>query len=110
MAHGLANAILLPHVMRFNAQSVAAEYASLARLLLPCDADEADLNLSERLITEFENLMIAFDLQTTLRELSIEKKHLPALAEDAMKQQRLLINNPIAVNYDDALAIYTQAF
>ena len=32
------------------------------------------------------------------------------LAEDAMLQQRLLVNNPRDVNYDDALAIYRVAY
>jgi alcohol dehydrogenase class IV len=32
------------------------------------------------------------------------------LAEDAMKQSRLLVNKPREVRYDDALAIYTEAF
>ena len=34
----------------------------------------------------------------------------PKLAEDAMKQTRLLVNNPREVTFDDALAIYTEAF
>ena len=32
------------------------------------------------------------------------------LAEDAMLQQRLLVNNPRDVEYDDALAIYRTAY
>ena len=36
--------------------------------------------------------------------------HLPILAEDAMKQTRLLVNNPREVSYDDALAIYRAAY
>ena len=35
---------------------------------------------------------------------------LKKLAEDAMKQTRLLVNNPREVSFDDALAIYTEAF
>ncbi len=109
VAHGLANAILLPHVMRFNAPVAAGEYASLARLLWPNYENESDLSLSERMIAELEELMRDIKLQTTLRQVGVEEKHLPVLAEDAMKQQRLLVNNPRDVSYQDALSIYTQA-
>jgi hypothetical protein len=34
---------------------------------------------------------------------------LPKLAEDAMRQTRLLINNPREIGYEDALAIYGEA-
>ena len=34
---------------------------------------------------------------------------LPRLAEDAMKQTRLLVNNPREVTYEDAYAIYSEA-
>ena len=42
--------------------------------------------------------------------MGITAKDLKKLAEDAMKQTRLLINNPREVSFDDALAIYTEAF
>jgi len=49
-------------------------------------------------------------LETTLRQVGVEEKDLTMLAEDAMKQPRLLVNNPREVTYEDALAIYTKAF
>jgi alcohol dehydrogenase len=57
-------------------------------------------------------LVLAEDLglQTTLRQMNIEQADLQMLADQAMLQQRLLINNPRDVTLDDALAIYRQAF
>jgi alcohol dehydrogenase len=49
-------------------------------------------------------------LPTTLQQLGIDKNDLPRLAEEAMLQQRLLINNPREVSLDDALTIYHEAF
>ena len=46
----------------------------------------------------------------SLADVGIASGDLKKLAEDAMKQRRLLINNPRQVRYDDALAIYTEAF
>jgi alcohol dehydrogenase class IV len=48
-------------------------------------------------------------LETRLTQVGIAEKDLPSLAEDAMKQTRLLVNNPRDVTYDDALAIYQEA-
>jgi alcohol dehydrogenase class IV len=40
----------------------------------------------------------------------VNRDHLPQLAIDAMKQTRLLMNNPRALTEADALAIYQAAF
>jgi alcohol dehydrogenase class IV len=45
-----------------------------------------------------------------LREVGIASADLPTLAADAMKQRRLLVNNPRVVKEEDALAIYQAAF
>ena len=46
----------------------------------------------------------------SLADVGITAKDLNKLAEDAMKQTRLLVNNPREVSFEDALAIYTEAF
>ena len=45
----------------------------------------------------------------SLADVGIKASDLNKLAEDAMKQTRLLVNNPREMSYDDALAIYTEA-
>jgi alcohol dehydrogenase class IV len=40
----------------------------------------------------------------------IPEGSLPMLASDAMNVKRLLINNPRDVEYEDALALYQEAF
>ena len=44
-----------------------------------------------------------------MKVVGIAQKDLPSLAEDAMKQTRLLVNNPREVSYEHALAIYQEA-
>ena len=68
------------------------------------------VEVSELLATYFLALAEDLGLQTTLQQMNIEQADLPMLAEQAMLQQRLLINNPRDVSLDDALAIYQQAF
>ena len=49
-------------------------------------------------------------LQTRLRELDIPEQDLSKLAQQAILQQRLLINNPRPVSEQDAYTIYRQAY
>jgi alcohol dehydrogenase class IV len=106
--HGLSNALVLPGVLRFNAVAAEPLYAEIAGVLLP--DQKGDLReRSVALIDYLANLPASLELPTRLRDVGISHNHLPQLAEDAMKQQRLLINNPREVTLDDALAIYGEA-
>ena len=49
-------------------------------------------------------------LPATLRDAGVKENDLEMLARDAMLQQRLLVNNPRDVSYDDALGIYQSAY
>jgi len=65
---------------------------------------------AEILADYFLALAEKLGLQTRLEQMNIAKTDLPMLAEEAILQQRLLINNPREVSLDDALTIYQQAF
>ena len=108
VAHGLSNALVLPHVMRFNMPAAAEMYAEVAPLAMPALGGGA-ANAAERLVEGFEELIADLGIENRLRQVGIGHNHLPLLAEEAMKQQRLLVNNPRDVAYGDALAIYEQA-
>ena len=59
---------------------------------------------------QFAELSSALKLPQRLRDVGISRTDLPLLAAEAMKQTRLLPNNPREVNYDDALYLYAQAW
>ena len=109
--HGLSNALVLPHVLRFNAPDAAALYADIAVDAFPALAREADAHrrcLS--FIDALADLSRRLGMPTRLRDVGIGEQHLPKMAADAMKQQRLLVNNPRPVSEADALAIYRAAW
>jgi alcohol dehydrogenase len=109
--HGLSNSLVLPHVLRFNAPAAAELYAELAPIILPGRSLPSDpLEVSELLAEHFLQLAADLGLQTRLSQMNIAESDLPKLAEEAMLQQRLLINNPRELSLDDALSIYQQAF
>lgn len=109
--HGLSNALVLPHVMRFNRDECEHLYAELAQVILPQTEQVSDPQVQvTTLITWLADLSIACGLPTTLTQCDIPQSALPLLASDAMLQQRLLVNNPREVSEQDALGIYQEAF
>jgi len=109
LPHGLSNALVLPHVLRFNAQTAPQAYAGLADALLPGVAARAS-DKADALIRHLDALLAATGLPLRLREHGISEDALPQLAADAMLQTRLLVNNPREVSEQDALEIYRRAF
>lgn len=103
--HGLSNSLVLPQVVRFNASSAEQHYSELAEILTP----GARGNATERtraLVEMLSALPVDLGLPTRLRDVGIGHNDLGMLADDAMKQTRLLVNNPRDVVHADALAIY----
>ena len=106
--HGLSNAMVLPHVVRFNAPYAEPLYAELADILVPGTRGTAAAKTAD-LVGALAGLAPELGLDTQLRSAGIAAADLPRLAADAMKQTRLLVNNPREVTEADALAIYEQA-
>lgn len=109
--HGLSNSLVLPHVMRFNLSHASHLYAELAPFVSSTiNCQQSDELISEDLITYLEQLIAKLELPTKLSQLNIKQAQLAMLAADAMLQTRLLVNNPRELTYQDALAIYQQAY
>ncbi|WP_137886382.1 iron-containing alcohol dehydrogenase [Pseudomonas sp. 2FE] len=109
--HGLSNALVLPHVLRFNAPAASELYAELAPLLLGSQLKPGSAqNLTDQFIGELAALNARHGLPSRLRDAGVPEAMLAQLASEAMLQQRLLVNNPREVKEADALAIYQAAY
>jgi alcohol dehydrogenase class IV len=109
--HGLSNALVLPHVMRFNASHAAELYAEIAADAFPDLAKESGTdNRCLAFIDALASLSSSLGLKTRLRDVGVGEQHIPQMAKDAMKQERLLVNNPRQMTESDALAIYRAAW
>lgn len=109
--HGLSNALVLPHVLRFNAQNAAVAYAEIAADVFPdLPSDESVQQRCASFIGRLEELSAKLGLPPRLRDVGIGEGHLAGMARDAMKQTRLLVNNPRPVTEADAHAIYRAAW
>ncbi len=113
--HGLSNALVLPHVLAFNAADAsngsAALYAALAPHAFPELGREGGSQATCRAFIErLAGLSAALGLPTRLRDVGIPEDALRPMGRDAMKQTRLLVNNPRVVEEADAVAIYRAAW
>ncbi len=110
--HGLSNSLVLPHVMRFNLSEAASLYAEIAPCVIQDEAllKGSDRQVAENLVDYLVALIHRLDLPSTLKAVDVTDDSLPMLADAAMLQQRLLVNNPRTVSREDALQIYQQAY
>lgn len=107
--HGLSNALMLGPVLRFNLSAAAPLYAELADVLLgPSDAIVTDR--ATGFVAFMDDLMNRSGAPRRLRDVKVTEDSLALLASDAMKQERLLQNNPVELREADALALYQAAF
>jgi alcohol dehydrogenase len=107
--HGLSNALVLPHVLRFNASSASTLYAELAEILMPGCVGSAEAR-TVTLITQLEQFAAATGIETRLSQVGICLADLRHLSQQAMLQTRLLVNNPRELAEEDVYAIYVAAF
>src|SRR5882672_1009033 len=100
VTHGLAIAVMLPRVVRWNTDVVRKSYEDLA--------NEAGLLTAEDLARRLEELAVAGNLPRSLSALDIPKTALPTLAEEAAKQWTGGFN-PRIWNLEGAMEVYEAA-
>jgi alcohol dehydrogenase class IV len=101
--HGLSNSLVMAPVTRFNAPAAAAVYAELAPIMFPKIDGKTDAEKADAMIEGIAALIAETGLETRFGQVDISRNYVPMLAEDAMKQTRLLVNNPRDVAYNDSL-------
>ncbi|MEM8994233.1 MAG: iron-containing alcohol dehydrogenase [Acidobacteriota bacterium] len=110
LPHGLSNSLVLPAVLAFNAPEASALYAELAPIVVGGPVTGSDGAKAGALIDAFRRLIADLELPATLEQAGVPASDLERLADEAMLQQRLLVNNPREVTRADALAIYRAAY
>ena len=107
LSHGLTNTLVLPGVLAYNQEVV--DYSPLALALFPNDAGEINYHKSdvvEVMCRNIKELAELADINTQMSYYGITSKDIPFLAEEAMKQTRLLVNNPREITQEIAEDIY----
>ena len=113
ISHGLSNSLVLPYVLRFNSVSNKAtkDYSEIAPFAFPdINTNQGNQAVCSEFIDRLEQLSKKLGLPQRLRDVNIPKEACKKMASDAMKQTRLLVNNPREVTEADALNIYESAW
>ncbi|MBL7635425.1 lactaldehyde reductase [Atlantibacter hermannii] len=107
--HGVANAILLPHVMRYNADYTGEKYRDIARAM-GVDVQGMDIaQAREAAIGAVEALNRDVGIPASLRDVGAREVDVPDLAQAALADV-CTGGNPREATLDDIVALYHGAF
>lgn len=110
LPHGLTNALMLRHVLGHNLEAAREHYAELAEIVDPDCAGQGSQARAALLIERLDELAQRSGLALRLRDHGIAFDEAPTLAREAMRQTRLLVNNPCEITESDAQRLYEAAW
>ena len=93
VAHGIANSIMLPHVMRFNLDTAASELAAIGEAMGLARNGRNDSTVAEEAAQRIHDLVREMKLPQQLRQVGVSENDLPRLAQIALSS-RTIKNNP----------------
>ncbi|MGB0384780.1 MAG: iron-containing alcohol dehydrogenase family protein [Ardenticatenaceae bacterium] len=99
--HGLANALLLPDVLIFNAPACAPALARVAHAMGKGSQPEAAIYAVQQLNT-------TLDLPSTLSELGVTEQLIPYMAQEAFESGNAQIINPRKPTFEEVVDLYQQ--
>jgi alcohol dehydrogenase len=109
LPHGLLNAILLPHVMRFNSETNADRYIDVAQALgIETDGLDAD-TAAERATDRVQELSGSLGIPTGLHEIGVDPADFDVFAVNALRDA-YIATNPRPLDQDDVRHICIAAY
>jgi len=107
--HGVANALLLPHVLRFNGKVCPDLFRNMGRAFGLNMENLNDDAAVETVVEEIANLSKRVGIPQTLREIGVPEEMIPQLANQAINDA-CTPGNPRDVTVEDIIEIYNQAY
>lgn len=108
--HGLANSIVMPHVVRFNAAEVAATYRPVGAALGIAVDGLTDEACAELVAGRLSELAAKTGLPQTLSSQGVPESALPELAEATLADASIIYNGRNVLGADELLEVYRAAF
>jgi alcohol dehydrogenase len=106
--HGVANAILLPTIVEFNALSDEGKYYDIYRAVSGKNIDSKDF--SSGMLSDFlSKLNESLGIPAGLKTVGVSKDKFDVMADDAMKSGNILVN-PRKTTKADILNLYSKAY
>ncbi|MCX5870265.1 MAG: iron-containing alcohol dehydrogenase [Deltaproteobacteria bacterium] len=110
IAHGLANAVLLPYVIEYNLIGNLEKFAILASVLGKKTDGLTTREAAERCVEALFELTADVGIPATLQDLDIPADQIPEMARIALTVTRPVENNPRQPTLDDVINIYQMAY
>jgi alcohol dehydrogenase class IV len=107
--HGVSNALMLRPVLAHNMEAARPLYAELGTLLDPTLEGQGSQAQAQGFVAAMAAICRRAGVSMRLREVGVTEAHLDLLAAEAMKQERLLVNNPCPITQADARRLYEAA-
>jgi len=108
--HGTANAICLPHVIRFNADELGSCYRDVAEALGVDARDLGDEMAGEAAAQAVAQLNTRIGLPPRLRDVGVPEGDLDACAEGSLSDGAIVYNGKFAADKDLVLGVYKNAY
>ena len=109
VAHGTANALLLPHVMAHNLPAMPERYAEIA-VAMGAQPGDSPLVTAQRGLERVRELSRECGIPSRLSQFGVPEEAIPRMARAATGIARLMRNNPRELSATDAEAIYRAAY
>ena len=90
--HGVANAIILPHVMEFNALAVPRKLIEVGQALGEPLAGQGEMAAARRAVSGVQQLEADIGIPSSLSDVGVQREAIAAMAVDAMKSGNIPIN------------------
>lgn len=108
LPHGVCNAILLPHVQRFNMIAKVGRFVDIAIAMGEVVDGLSQREAAEKALEAIKTLSADVGIPGGLKELGVQKQDLPVMAENAQKDACGL-TNPRCPTLEDVIEIYKNA-
>jgi alcohol dehydrogenase class IV len=110
ISHGESNAVLLPYVMGYIRQSCEKRMKDILEAMGYSSNQLSQKEASYKCVTELKKLVADVNIPLTLKGFNIPEDALESLADDGIKQQRILSRSPMPLLREDIFAIYRAAY
>ncbi len=108
--HGVANAILLPHVMLFNMPECADRYALIARAMDLDVRSLSDEEVGRAAVEAIRNLAAQIGLPQKLREVDVPEEGLVEAADYSLADGSIVYNPRQVTDKEEVLEVYRAAW
>ena len=109
IAHGVANALLLPIVMEYNMSAAVEKYCEIAKAMGVDTTGMSKEQGAQAAVDAVKQLSRDLKIPQTLREIKIPQDALEQLAKDAFADV-CTGGNPREIGEKDILALYRKAY